>query len=266
MKKAILPILIFILSACAGSSDRVQTEYFKDFQSQLVALSQRVEALEVKAKRDTNIKLEVTERLDKIDEKIGSLEKNLERIKTNPLLEVTESAKLTPVPASSVISIKPEGVIKVSETAEKQATPEVKKDEAKTETPKKEEKPLEVKEVTQKETSQTLYNKGYEMYSQGKYPQTISIFREFLQKYPKDALADNAQYWIAESYYSQKNFQKAIEEFKKVEKYPDGNKAPDAYYKIYLAYTELGNKKEAEKWKKELLKKYKDSEPAKKIK
>lgn len=266
MKRIILVGLIFIFSACASSSDKVQTEYFKDFQSQLVSLSQRVEALEAKAKRDTNIKLEVTERLDKMDEKLVALEKNFEKIKTNPLFEVTESAKLTPVPSSGVISIKPEGIVKVTEVPERQTAYDTNKDEPKAEMPKKEEKQIEVKEIAQKETSQSLYNKGYDMYNQGKYPQTISIFREFLQKYPKDALADNAQYWIAESYYAQKLFEKSIEEFKKVEKYPDGNKVPDAYYKIYLAYTEMGKKKEAEKWKKELLKKFKDSEPAKKIK
>lgn len=266
MKRLIFGGFIFILSACASSSDKIQTEYFKDFQSQLVSLSQRVEALETKAKRDTNIKTEVTERLDKFDERLSSVEKNLEKIKTNPLFEVTESAKLTPVPSSGVISIKPEGIVKIAEVPEKQVPSEIKKEEPKIEMPKKEEKQIEVKEITQKETSQSLYNKGYDMYNQGKYPQTISIFREFLQKYSKDALADNAQYWIAESYYAQKLFDKAIEEFKKVEKYPDGNKTPDAYYKIYLAYTEMGKKKEAEKWKKELLKKFKDSEPAKKIK
>lgn len=266
MKKLILIISIFILTACAGSSDKVQTEYFKDFQSQLVALSQRVDALEAKARRESTTKLDVTEKIDKIEERLVSVEKNIDRIKSNPILEVTESAKLTPVPTSGVISIKPEGIVKVAEVKAKQEAAEIKKEEPKIEVAKKEEKPLMLKVVEEKETSQSLYNKGYEMYNQGKYPQTISIFRDFLQKYPKDNLADNAQYWIAESYYAQKLFEKAIEEFKKVEKYPDGNKAPDAYYKIYLAYTEMGKKKEAEKWKKELLKKFKDSEPAKKIK
>lgn len=266
MKKLFFSLMIFLFTACATSSEKVQTEYFKDFQSQLVVLSQRVESLELKAKTDISIKSEVSEKIEKIEERLSSVERNLEKIKLNPLLEVTETAKLTPVPSSGVISIKPQGVVEVKEEAEKKEQIEQKKDEQKTESVKKEEKVLEVKEITQKEPTQSLYNKGYEMYNQGKYAQTISIFREFLQRYPKDSLADNAQYWIAESYYAQKFFDKAIEEFKKVEKFPDGNKVPDAYYKIYLAYTEMGKKKEAEKWKKEILRKFKDSEVAKKLK
>lgn len=266
MKGLSLVFLGLILVACANTSDKAQTEYFKDFQTQLVALSQRVEALEMKAKRESNIKAEVTERIDKLEEKILSTEKSIEKIKSSPLLELAEPVKLTPAPSSSVISIKADGAIKVSEVQEKVVPVEPKKEEVKVEIPKKEEKPLVVKEIGEKETSQSLYNNGYDMYSQGKYPQAIAIFREFLQKYPKDPLADNAQYWIAESYYGQKLFDKAIAEFKKVEKYPDGNKVPDAYYKIHLAYLEKGNKKEAENWKKSILQRFKDSEVAKKLK
>ncbi len=266
MKKLSLILISGLLISCASNTDKVQTEYFKDFQTQLVTLSQKIEALEMRAKRETNIKAEVSERIDKLEEKISSVEKSIEKIKSNPLFELSEPTKLTAVPTSAVISIKADEPVKIREIKENQAVTEQRKEEPKPEPQKKEEKVVSVREVQEKETPQSLYNKGYEMYSQQKFPQAISIFRDFLQKYPKDALADNSQYWIAESYYGQKNFDKAIEEFKKVEKYPDGNKVADAYYKIYLAYLEKGNKKEAEKWKKAILQKFKDSEVAKKLK
>ncbi len=51
-------------------------------------------------------------------------------------------------------------------------------------------------------------------------------------KFPQSDLADNAQYWIGECFYSQKKFQEAKEGFAAVaEHFPFGNKVPDALYK-----------------------------------
>lgn len=272
MKKISLLSITFLLISCASQSDKVQTEYFKDFQAQVLSLSQRMEILETKIKRDASAKSEVTEKIEKIEERLLNIDKDINKIKTHPLFEGLESVKLTQVPSSTVITIRPETASKGGEAVKQiTATP---KEEAKVkETPavdtteKKEVQKPEQVEVPKKTENPIidLYNKGYDMYTAGKFPQAISIFREFLQKYPKDALADNAQYWIAESYYAQKMFDKAISEFKKVENYPDGNKVPDAYLKIVYSYTELGKKKEAAKWKDLLLRKFKDSEAAKKV-
>ncbi len=275
MKNIVVLISVLLLMSCASQSEKMQTEYFKDFQAQVLALSQRVEVLEAKAKRESSIRSNVDERLDKIDEKLVEFEKNINKIKNHPLFEGLESVKLTQVPSSTVISIKPETVKKNSE-APKPVIQPVKEDvsEQKKETvslpAEKEQKDIEQsKQIAEPQKVENpvveLYNKGYDMYNSGKYAQAISILRQFLEKYPKDPLADNAQYWIAESYYAQKMFDKAITEFKKVGKYPDGNKVPDAYLKIFYAYSEMGKKKDAAKWKDTLLKKYKDSDAAKKV-
>lgn len=272
MKKFVLITTSLLLFSCASQSDKMQAEYFKDFQTQVLALSQRVELLEAKAKREGSVKSDISDRLDKIDDRLVELEKNLNKIKNHPLFEGLESVKLTQVPSSTVITIKPETVEKTvqppapvivpvkEETKEKESVAAVQTEKKDVEQPRQISEPQKAENPVLE-----LYNKGYDMYNTGKYPQAISIFREFLAKYPKDALADNAQYWIAESYYAQKLFDKAIAEFKKVENYPDRNKVPDAYLKIMYAYTEMGKKKEAAKWKDLLLKKYKDSEAAKKI-
>lgn len=277
MKKISLIFVFLLIVSCASQSEKMQTEYFKDFQAQVLALSQRVDLLETRIKKDITLKGEVYDRLDKIDDKILSIDKNLNKIKNHPLFEGLESVKLTEVPSSTVITIKPETVTTNSDASEKFTQQEdlpKKQETVQTVEFQEEQKTVQSmhaqpakKEIANKieNPASDLYNKGYEMYHVGKYPQAISIFREFLQKYAKDALADNAQYWIAESYYAQKLFDKAIKEFKKVENYPDGNKVPDAYLKIVYSYLELGKKKDAVKWKDALLKKYKDSEAAKKL-
>ena len=66
--------------------------------------------------------------------------------------------------------------------------------------------------------------------------------REFLKKYPDSSLADNAQYWLGEAYYDQRNYEQALTEFRRVVKrYPSGNKAPDALLKIGYCYAKLGD-------------------------
>lgn len=276
MKKISILLMALLLVSCATKMEKMQTEYFKDFQAQVLNLSQRIEVLESKMRRDAAKSTEIDEKFERLEKKLGDIEKDLSKIKSHPLLEEGQVVSLKEVPNTNVITIKPQDNVgerpQPKLEAETQPELKVKQDEQVMEKPVPAPSKEMAKEVTEKKEERadnpilSLYNKGYEMYNSSKYPQAISIFREFLQKYPNDALADNAQYWIAESYYAQKMFDKAIAEFKKVEKYPDGNKIADAYLKIVYSYTELGKKKEAEKWKSLLLKKYKDSEAAKKLK
>lgn len=257
-------LFALLLVGCAVTQDRNQAEYFKDFQTQLVALSQRVEVLESKIQRDTGLKNSVYDRVDKLEEKMRDTEETLSKIKAHPLFEGLDTVKLQPAPSSTVITIKPSDV----EKFEKQ-TPKIQQDDVKQVEKVKEEAVVKAKvgEATLVRTNPAvLYNQGYEMYLNGKYAQAITIFREFLQNFPNDALADNAQYWIGECYYSQKMFDRAISEFKKTENFPDGNKVPDAYLKIYYSYNELGKKEDANHWKKLLLDKFPNSEAAKKVK
>ena len=53
-------------------------------------------------------------------------------------------------------------------------------------------------------------------------------------------ICDNAQYWLAECYYSQKDYKRAIIEFEKVFTV-NTNKNDDAQYKIALAHQSIGS-------------------------
>lgn len=103
----------------------------------------------------------------------------------------------------------------------------------------------------------SLYSYAYELFKSGKYYESRQKFNEFLSLYPKDSLSDNAKYWVAETYYSQNNYNKAIENIiQMIRDYPDGNKVPAGYLKMGLAYNELGNRNEAVKILKELIQKF----------
>ena len=74
----------------------------------------------------------------------------------------------------------------------------------------------------------------------------IQKLREFLRKAPKSEFADDAQYWIGESYFASKDYNRAILEFNEVLlRYPKGDKVPAALLRQALAFAELGDKVDA---------------------
>ena len=97
------------------------------------------------------------------------------------------------------------------------------------------------------------------------YRGAIQQFKKFVEDHPNNSLTDNAQYWIGESHYALKEFDQAILEFDEVrKKYADGNKAPDAWLKIGLAFAELGNRVDARLILQEVINRYPQSDAAKK--
>jgi tol-pal system protein YbgF len=118
-----------------------------------------------------------------------------------------------------------------------------------------------------KETDQSLYQKGVEAFDAKHYPDARSIFGQVITKFPKSEFADNARYWIGESYYAEKDYASAALEFEKVVKdYPNGDKVPAALLKQGYAFLELGEKEGGTETLRELIKRYPKSEEAKKAK
>lgn len=73
------------------------------------------------------------------------------------------------------------------------------------------------------------------------FEEAIVGFKELVQADATNDLADNSQYWLAECYYSQKDFKRAIAEFEKVFTYAGTDKDDDAQLKIGLSYQSMGN-------------------------
>ena len=87
-----------------------------------------------------------------------------------------------------------------------------------------------------------LYRKAFEALRAGKHEEAAQGFREFLRAFPASDLADNSQYWLGECYYDRKDFTQAVREFRRVvERYPNGNKVPDALLKVGFSYLSLGS-------------------------
>ena len=114
------------------------------------------------------------------------------------------------------------------------------------------------------DTEQGLYDLAKQMFDQGDKDGARLQFENFINKYPDSKNADNARFWIADSYYAEKWFEKAILEYQKVlETYPDSNKTAAARLKQGYAFAELGEKANARLILKELIKRHPDSNEAK---
>lgn len=88
-----------------------------------------------------------------------------------------------------------------------------------------------------------LYKDAYDTFQKGDLDGGRRKFEAFLKQYPNMELSDNAQFWIGETYFLKKDYEKAILEYEKViVKYPEGDKVPAALLKQGLAFLELGDK------------------------
>jgi len=109
----------------------------------------------------------------------------------------------------------------------------------------------------------TLYKEAYDTIQKGDLEGSRKKFEAFLKQYPNTELSDNAQFWIGETYYLKKDFEKAILEYEKaIAKYPEGDKIPAALLKQALAFLELGDKANARNLLRRLIERYPQSDQA----
>ncbi len=126
------------------------------------------------------------------------------------------------------------------------------------------EKKVASSENPEKNAEQELYEFAKKLFDDGDMENARIQFGNFINKYPKSDNTDNARFWIADSYYAEKWFEKAILEYQKVlEDYPGSNKLAAARLKQGYAFAELGEKANARLILRELLKKHPDSNEAK---
>lgn len=119
------------------------------------------------------------------------------------------------------------------------------------------------KEIPQEMTEDELYASALKTYDKGNYSTAREKFQELMAKYPESDKVDNCQFWIGESFYQEKWYEKAILEYQKViEKYPKGNKVRAALLKQGLSFYNIGDKQNATLVLNELIQKYPKSNEA----
>ena len=83
------------------------------------------------------------------------------------------------------------------------------------------------------------YDTGLAILREGRYAEAAQAFNRFLVDYPGSSYADNASYWLGETYYVTRDFDRSLATFKGlVEQYPDSPKAADSRLKTGYIYYE----------------------------
>jgi tol-pal system protein YbgF len=110
-------------------------------------------------------------------------------------------------------------------------------------------------------SADTLYSNGLRDITSGKYDLARSEFQDYLRYYADTDLASNAQFYLGEIAYSQKNFEQAVQEYDKVlSNYPKSFKLAPARLKKGMALIELGQKTSAVRELREVIKRYPGTE------
>ena len=92
-------------------------------------------------------------------------------------------------------------------------------------------------------SADTLYSNGLRDITSGKYELARQEFQDYLKYYGETDLASNAQFYLGEIAYQQRNYQDAVDQYTKVlTNYPKSFKLAPAHYKKGMALIELGQK------------------------
>jgi tol-pal system protein YbgF len=101
------------------------------------------------------------------------------------------------------------------------------------------------------------YEAALNQFKAAKYKEAAAGFAAFVQKYPDSQLAPNAQYWLGNAWYAQRDCKRAIEAQSVVTtKYADSPKAPDAWLAMATCQQEMGNATGAKRSLESLIAKY----------
>ncbi len=106
-------------------------------------------------------------------------------------------------------------------------------------------------------SADTLYSNGLRDITSGKYDLAKQEFQDYLRYYPETDLASNAQFYLGEIAYVQKNYDQAVSEYDKVLlNYPKSFKLAPARLKKGLAQIELGQKSSGIRELREVIRRY----------
>jgi tol-pal system protein YbgF len=110
-------------------------------------------------------------------------------------------------------------------------------------------------------SADTLYSNGLRDITSGKYDLARQEFQDYLKYYGDTDLASNAQFYLGEIAYSQRNYDQAVTEYDRVlTSYPKSFKLAPARLKKGMSLLELGQKNTGVRELREVVKRYPGTE------
>jgi tol-pal system protein YbgF len=111
---------------------------------------------------------------------------------------------------------------------------------------------------------QKIYNAAYSDFVKERFEMAVTGFRNFIGTCPNNALADNAQYFVGESYMAQKEYDRAQAAYEKmINDYPASEKMAAGKLKLGRALYEQRQRTKARKYFEDVVKNYPGTDEAK---
>jgi tol-pal system protein YbgF len=130
--------------------------------------------------------------------------------------------------------------------------------------------PANPRQLTANRAAKSLYEKGFVLFGNRQYEQSILVYQNFLSRYPDDIYSDNAQFWIGEAYLRMDKLNEAEAAYRKVlREYAhkstlEGYKTPDAIYRIGQIFAKRANDKLAKYYLQNVAQRFPDSSAGRK--
>lgn len=247
LKKLLIMLTGLLLLSCATRKEIVQ------FKDDTQTMKNRLISLQSENK-------ELKEKLQEIEESMQTLQKQLSRDRADLLTEMEELKRQSQF-LNQVIEDNISQMSKYMTRPKTSSYPSMPtaspQDSVGQNTPSNPNTPEQI-------DPQKLYDSAYLDITRGNNELARMGFLEYLNRFPESALADNAQYWIGETYYASEDYTRAIQEFNKViSNYSNGDKVAASLLKIGFSYSKLGNVSEAKRYLNQVIRQFPYSEEAK---
>jgi tol-pal system protein YbgF len=126
--------------------------------------------------------------------------------------------------------------------------------------------PRTAKQASGSGQEEAAYKTALDLAMSGRTAEGINQFRNFLQDYPNGRYAANAEYWIGECLYAQRNYKDALAQFQLVNmRYASHHKNADALLKAGITLSKIGDKQGATEKYRILMTDFPNSEAAKRV-
>ncbi len=257
----IFPLMFFLLTACATSSDlkAARSELNQQMEEKFAAMDARVDArvselqkaqaknaetLASVRKGQANTSADFAELRDQIQQLRGQVETLKKETARDSKKDDDYKSKI------DSLLLKINFIENFLEISKKDSAGDI--DSA-----------ASTKDPSGKPGKAATYAAAYQTFKNGQYTKAREAFQGFLTTYPTGEYSDNAQFWIGECYFFEKSYEKAILEYDKVtKKFPSSNKVPYALLKQGISFQKLGDKVSAKLLLQQVIKDYPNTSQA----
>ncbi len=106
-------------------------------------------------------------------------------------------------------------------------------------------------------TSEAIFEGGMDDYMRGNIKNARGQFMDYIALYPSHSKAGEAQYYLAETYYADADYEEAARQFEQVfRRYPLSPLAPDALYKQGMSFLKTRDRDAAKKAFEDVIKRF----------